>query len=378
MFSHADYMDLENTVIRSKKIRIYPQNKNKLNKFFGLSRYWYNQTLDVIKVFGAYPSLPTIRKIVQDRRVQPEWAYECPQRIREHAIADACKATQNAISKYKITKKYQSTSFRRKHGKQTLGFDAQSLKENYLFSSKQHRLCFKPTEEINATLEGTRLTLENNRYFLIVPGLKPLKQPENQRLNIVALDPGVRSFITYYSPLLHGKYGHNDFKKIFRLCLGLDKLISRISKAKCKQKRRLKKAQNRLQWKIKNLITELHHKTAKFLCDNFDIILIPTFRTQKMAQKLYSKVARNMLTFAHFRFKQHLKYKAEELGCKVYEVNEAYTSKTCSYCGKLQDIKSKNIFNCSCGTEVDRDYNGARNILLRALRVPSPPMAGIC
>jgi hypothetical protein len=48
---------------------------------------------------------------------------------------------------------------------------------------------------------------------------------------------------------------------------------------------------------------------------------------------------------------------------------EAYTSKTCSFCGKIHNIGSKKILKYSCGITVDRDLNGARGILLRALAV---------
>lgn len=64
--------------------------------------------------------------------------------------------------------------------------------------------------------------------------------------------------------------------------------------------------------------------------------------------------------------------------CEVYSVNEAYTSKTCSFCGKIHDIGSKKILSCGCGATVDRDLTGARNILLRALMASSPAMPGIC
>jgi putative transposase len=72
-------------------------------------------------------------------------------------------------------------------------------------------------------------------------------------------------------------------------------------------------------------------------------------------------------SFAHYRFKQFLISKAEEYSCKVRIVSEAYTSKTCSYCGRIQNIGSKKLFKCSCGVNVDRDLQGARGIYLRAL-----------
>ncbi len=42
-----------------------------------------------------------------------------------------------------------------------------------------------------------------------------------------------------------------------------------------------------------------------------------------------------MMTFAHYRFKQFLKHKAYETGKLVIDVNEAYTSKTCSWTGEV-------------------------------------------
>ncbi|MEZ5671108.1 MAG: zinc ribbon domain-containing protein [Thiotrichaceae bacterium] len=82
------------------------------------------------------------------------------------------------------------------------------------------------------------------------------------------------------------------------------------------------------------------------------------FETQQMVSKLNSSVARNMMTFAHYRFKQFLKAKGQEYQCDVVEVSEAYTTKTCSYCGKQHNMGSKKVMKCSCGVHVDRDLNG--------------------
>ena len=60
--------------------------------------------------------------------------------------------------------------------------------------------------------------------------------------------------------------------------------------------------------------------------------------------------------------------KAEEMGVHVIIQNEAYTSKTCSWCGNMQKIGGSETYNChSCKVKMDRDENGARGIFLRAL-----------
>jgi putative transposase len=100
-------------------------------------------------------------------------------------------------------------------------------------------------------------------------------------IDAVALDPGVRTFQTFYSEVLHGKMGEGDFQRIYRLCLHLDRLMPKISKAKCRQKPRLKHADERMRWKIYDFVDELHKKTANFLVRTFDRIFIPTFETSQ-------------------------------------------------------------------------------------------------
>ena len=93
--------------------------------------------------------------------------------------------------------------------------------------------------------------------------------------------------------------------------------------------------------RIQNLINELHHKTARFLADNFDVILLPDFKTSGMVtrsqRRIRSKTVRNLLSFAHHhhRFRNFLKHKASENGRTVLIVNEAHTSKTVSWTGEI-------------------------------------------
>jgi len=96
---------------------------------------------------------------------------------------------------------------------------------------------------------------------------------------MVALEPGVRTFMTFFSEDSYGWLGNDSNLYIQKLCFKLDKLVSKISKATNQQKRRFKKAAGRLRCLMKNLVKELHHKTAKFLVDNFDVILSPTWET---------------------------------------------------------------------------------------------------
>ena len=93
---------------------------------------------------------------------------------------------------------------------------------------------------------------------------------------MIALDPGVQTFLTGYSPdglLL--EIGNGDIEKIQKTAERIDSLQSVCTKSKAKKKRRLKKRCHKLRRRINNLTFEVHRKAAKLLCIEFDIIMIP-------------------------------------------------------------------------------------------------------
>lgn len=199
-------------------------------------------------------------------------------------------------------------------------------------------------------------------------------------IHAVSIDPGVRTPFTWYSPTKGvGKIGEHDIGRIVRLCTYLDKLISQkdkyyrsTSKRKTKKAKRLDNAVARMRRKIMHLQNEIHRKAIAFFTHEFDAIIIVPFEVSNMVnrktRKITHKTVRKMLSWAHYRFRQRLVAKAEELGVHIIIQNEAYTSKTCSWCGKIQKIGGSEVYNCrNCGTVMDRDENGARGIFLRAL-----------
>src|SRR5947199_3511024 len=93
---------------------------------------------------------------------------------------------------------------------------------------------------------------------------------------------------------------------------------------------------------------------------------------REQRRRIDSKTARAMCTWSHYRFQQHLIHKVREYPwCRVIICTEEYTSKTCGRCGHVrQKLGGSKVFRCpNCTAELDRDINGARNILLRYLTV---------
>ena len=125
---------------------------------------------------------------------------------------------------------------------------------------------------------------------------------------------------------------------------------------------------------VYNLVDEMHRKLAKWLCENYQIVFLPAFQTSQMIRrgqrKIRSRTVRGMVTWSHFRFRQRLLAKARAYpDCRIVICDEAYTNKTCGKCGQQHHkLGGNKIFRCpSCSVVIDRDVNGARNILLRFL-----------
>jgi transposase len=223
----------------------------------------------------------------------------------------------------------------------------------------------------------------------------------NDKQEIVSLDPGEKIFITYYSLDNCGRLGHDiripileQEKKIrrFQRILGRNKNKSR---KKLRNKTKIKNKIQRKHRKITNIVKELHNQTANYLTKTYKTILIPTFETKNMVNtkdklvrtrreilkscnsletikvykrksRLNSRVKFCLMSLSHYKFRQHLSNKCQEQGCKLLIVDESYTSQCCGNCGKLDSNYNNRVKKCShCSYEIDRDVNGARNILIK-------------
>ena len=220
----------------------------------------------------------------------------------------------------------------------------------------------------------TTIVLERGQWFICAQlHIVTVGQDEIQVRSAVALDPGVRSFVTAYSVNHAASYGDGFYAgKVFPLLLQLDRLVGQRAKARCKEwKRHFQKRIDRLAIRVRNLVDDLHRRVAYDLVQAFDVILLPSFETKEMSAKedrrIRTKTVRSMLGLAHYRFRQKLEWMCRNYGKRLVICNEAYTSRTRSWDGVVNEHigGAKTVSDGSI--VVDRDMNGARGIMLRAL-----------
>jgi len=367
----AECTDSGVTARKSRKIRLFlnPEQKALIKQWFGVSRFVYNTTIKYLQEPGAKANWLTIKTGILNSL--PEWAKPVPFQVKSIAIKDACSAVKVAKQGFSKDGQIRKCKFRsRKDTKQSIYVPKSAIKDCGVYHSILGRCLLK--EALPLVFSDGRLTLAYGEYYLIVSEEVQQVKTDNQG-RLVALDPGVRTFMTFFSEDSYGWLGNDSNLYIQKLCFRLDKLVSKISQAPSRQKKRFKKAASRLRCKIKHLVKELHHKVAKFLVDNFEVILLPTFESYQMVsrsrRKLRNKTVRQMLTLSHYEFKTFLKWKAWENSKLVIDCNEAYTSKTVSWTGEIvQNLGgARRIKSAATGLRMDRDLNGARGIFLRAL-----------
>ena len=301
-----------------------------------------------------------------------------PYQIKKIAVKDCSQAFMSGVRKYKKTGRAFDLSFKsRKNPKQSCYITKSAVTEQGIYRTISGALEIKERNLLQNDIKDCRLVCENDRWFIVVPMSMRVSYivSENQgNGDMVAIDPGVRTFATYFSKDGHfGQFGYDAFQTVLRLQLKIDRLLSRMALEKNKKKRRnLKRSVSRVRWHIHDLVDELHNKVALYFATNYKVVFLPTYETSQMVGKgkrrINKTVVRAMMSFRFYDFAQKLERLCVEQGGICIRCNEAYTSKTNSFSGEVMDrlgSKRRFIYN---GVEVDRDLNGARNILLRAMR----------
>ncbi len=243
---------------------------------------------------------------------------------------------------------------------------------------------------------------ENGRYYAVIAFaiVAQVRNIDNSPVKAVALDPGVRTFNALCDTKgRFGEMGTGQISRMVNITKRADKIKSQTDKClltvdqMCKRgiwtptrkklaeknyRKRLKKRRHKARKKVRalnqrarDLKNDMHWRTACVLCKSYDYILVPKFRSSNAARFLAKSTTREMLHWSHYQFRQRLLCKAQELGAKIHLVSEPYTSITCSRCLWINEAFRKNKskwFEClHCGYAIDRDFNGARNILLMNL-----------
>ena len=192
------------------------------------SRWTYNLTVEVLQS-GIPAAWRHIAGMVMAELevLKPEWA-SVPYQVKRTAVRDACRAMSNvktfnrqlaanqAIGQ-RSDEPFAQLRFRsRKTPRQSCYIPNDAVTEHGVYHTILGPL--RMAEAIPAGQKECRLVKERGLYWLVVPHPAQCDIETPSGDGVVALDPGVRTFLTYFSETDCGKIGYHAFGRIQRLC----------------------------------------------------------------------------------------------------------------------------------------------------------------
>ena len=392
----------------TKKILIHP-NEEQLQLFdilFGGHRYFYNKTLDYISD-NNLDTTKTLDKtrlraavIVNDCDLKPNdeefWTTQIPSDTRDYGVrkvADAYK-TCNQLKNRGHIREFTLKRRSKKNSNQIFYLKGNAariidnnififqtrLKNNYLRIDRKYRAWFRKNIRNFTAKQGNRTYLRNvssiikqkDKYYITILFDKKVTKLADNNLTI-SLDPGVRTFQTGYTENSCEYLGKDFAVRLKIMSKRIDKL-NKIEKQgvlfSSKTRRNLRKKCTRLRTKIRNTVEDFQYKLVKYLTTRYNTIILPKFSSKQIAMSSKNhSLNRYAYMLAHFRFRQKLIARCNELGRNIIICKENHTSQTCGNCGfRNKSLGPSEVYDCpKCKMVLNRDANGARNILIRVL-----------
>ena len=239
---------------------------------------------------------------------------------------------------------------------------------------RQHR-------EVRGTVKALQLKREHRRWYVIVIAqTEPVPLPPAGRE--VGVDLGVARFLTTSD----GEVVANP-----RFLAASAEVIAELERRKARarpgsgNRKRTRRALSREWRKVRNRRRDFHHKTARALINQCDVIAMEDLHTAGMTRRPLPRpdlgkagtflpnrtaakagLTKSILDAGWAQFTTILAGKAAEAGRRVVLVNPAGTSVSCHRCGSRCARPQQKVVICPMHGVIDADVNGARNIASRA------------
>ena len=392
-----------NTCTKAFKYKIYPNDTQKriLHKWFNESDNVYNKCVDLFNNHDKnYDNKLKIFELLYGDNAKP-----APYDMLTDEVK---KFSSNLKSCFSNLKNRNITHFKMKYKSRVKGRSVMipktSIQNDGFYKRHLGKMIGLNIKKINK-LQDSRVIYDKleNKYYVSIPRNVSIIL-ENGKQSFVAMDPGEKIFQSFYGPNGYGNIGKNIRCKILKEEKKIRRFQRILSNGKNKRGGKLNKNNvikkiRSFYRNIKNIVKELHNKTALYFCKNYDNIIIPKLEVQKLVtnkrntktylndikknkgdnackkelkritkrRRLNGRVKFVLLMLSHYKFRKHLKNKCLEYGCRYIDGNESYTTLTCTNCGyqssKIDKNRLKTCLNCNY--KIDRDVNGSRNIAIK-------------
>lgn len=351
------------------KFRLYPNQEQvtKLHSWLGMSRELYNAALQ--ERIGAWKerrisiSYPDQNKsLTEVKQIRPEFAT-----VNSHVLQDTLQKLDKSFKAFfRRVKSGEKAGFPRFKGKNrfnSFSFPNTRYKitGKHLDLSRFGKIKMKQDCEIIGELKTATIKESCGKWYVsIVVEFTPKVLPKTNQQ--IGLDVGLKTFLTDSE----GKTVSNERYA--------ERLQKKVRMAQRRVARRQKGSNGRreavlllkkIHERIFNQRNYFQHNLSTELVKDYDLIAIEKLNIKGLTKGM---LAKQVLDASWSSFFQMLRYKAENAGKKLIEVNPNGTSQTCICGANVPKILSQRWHQCdACSIECDRDFMSARVVLQRAL-----------
>lgn len=342
------------------RLRLSKAQESVIDSWINTSRAVYNLALETkmyaYRSHGISLSKFDLMKQLTECRAEFPWMKEVPVHTLQATIERMDSAYQSffrggGFPKFARKGKYNSILFKQVKQVSEYVFKLPKIGTVTIFKDRQPQ----------GQLRNAIITRKNNKYYISITTKQETEGLTKTNDNQVGIDMG----ISFFASLSTGEQIENPrhtLKYERKLRIENRSLARKKKGSKSREKQRMKVA--KLHEKISNTRRDFLHKQSKKITDNYGLIVVEDLKVKDMVKDKY--FSKHVLDATWSEFFNQLSYKSYQKGGEFIKINPAYTSQTCSSCGKV-DKKSRisqSKFVCtSCGVESNADINASNNIL---------------
>ena len=354
--------------------RLYPTKEQSvlLDKHFGCTRFVFNyylnkeqqhylnnkEDIEAKRVKGFLNYYDNCKDLT-DLKKQSTWLTE----VNSQTLQATLKNLESAYRGF-FQKRSKFPRFKSKKSRQSFCVpQSLSIKNNRLYIPK-----FREGIKINLhrDLVGEFVTAsivktKTNKYFVNITVELDIK--ELPKINTdIGIDLGIKNFvITSNGEVFDNKH---FLKRVESKLKYLQRQASKKVKGSNNRRKANLKVAELFEY-ITNCKKDYLHKVSIQLIRENQTIYIEDLNIKGMLSNHH--LAKSIQELSWYEFIRMLEYKAKWYGRSIIKIDRFYpSSKTCNNCGYIKQdltLKDRNWICPKCHTEIDRDYNAAKNIL---------------
>lgn len=364
---------------KAYRYRLKPTRKQTIffSQFAGCSRYVFNRGLaERQKVYEEEQR--TLRYFDQSTHLtkwkedlETAWLKETHSQVLQQSLKDLDSAFEHFFRRLKGGEKPGFPRFKCRGEHDAFRFpQGVKVKGDRVYLPKIGWVRFKKSREIGGAIKQTTVIREGDHWYVSFSCIEEMavKEKVMPRLEkAVGIDVGIAKFATMAVGLenqIEVIENPRCLKRSEKKIKILQKHLSRKKKGS-QNRRKCKRKLSRMYARLRFQRHDFVHQNSSKIVKNHDVICIEDLRIQKMLKKGSRGLNRAIGDAGWRKFFECLKYKAEERGKHLVEMDIYYPStKMCSRCGEKQEMSlSQRVYKCTnCGIELDRDVNSAINM----------------